>query len=172
MYFREDLRPESNTVRAAESSQKFPLSVRALEHSVKACKDFRLDENEEVMNRCMLPLLLAARLSVLSGIFLLSLYICGDITGLVQKAKAQTAPTAASQEDGQWPMPAKDYANTRYSGLADITTENVKQLKPAWTFSTGVNHGAAYAQGKSSLIAARHTGFISGARTTSTIMTG
>jgi PQQ-dependent dehydrogenase (methanol/ethanol family) len=38
-------------------------------------------------------------------------------------------------------MPAKDYANTRYSGLTDITTETVKQLKPAWTFSTGVNRG-------------------------------
>jgi PQQ-dependent dehydrogenase (methanol/ethanol family) len=89
----------------------------------------------------MLPLLIAARLSVLSGTFLLSLYICGDITGLVPKANAQAAPPAASQEDGQWPMPAKDYANTRYSGLADITTENVKQLRPAWTFSTGVNRG-------------------------------
>jgi PQQ-dependent dehydrogenase (methanol/ethanol family) len=100
-----------------------------------------LSNNEEALNRYMLPLLLAARLSALSGIFLLFLYICADIAGLVQKAKAQTAPTAASQEDGQWPMPAKDYANTRYSGLADITTENVKQLKPAWTFSTGVNRG-------------------------------
>jgi alcohol dehydrogenase (cytochrome c) len=100
-----------------------------------------LDENEEAMNSRMLVLSSAARLSVLSGTFLLSLYICADIAGLVRKAQAQTAPPDAIQEDGQWPMPAKDYANTRYSGLTDITTENVKQLKPAWTFSTGVNHG-------------------------------
>lgn len=38
-------------------------------------------------------------------------------------------------------MAAKDYANTRYSGLADITAENVGSLKPAWTFSTGVLRG-------------------------------
>jgi glucose dehydrogenase len=44
-------------------------------------------------------------------------------------------------EDGQWPMAAKNYANTRYSGLGEITTQNVKNLKVAWTFSTGVNRG-------------------------------
>jgi PQQ-dependent dehydrogenase (methanol/ethanol family) len=38
-------------------------------------------------------------------------------------------------------MPAKNYASTRYSGLQDITTENVGSLKLAWTFSTGVNAG-------------------------------
>ncbi|HEX8916323.1 MAG TPA: methanol/ethanol family PQQ-dependent dehydrogenase [Humisphaera sp.] len=51
-------------------------------------------------------------------------------------------PTAAAPaEDGQWPMAAKNYANTRYSGLDQITTENVKQLKVAWTFATAVNRG-------------------------------
>ena len=38
-------------------------------------------------------------------------------------------------------MAAKDYANTRYSGLNEITTDNVGSLKPAWTFSTGVLRG-------------------------------
>jgi PQQ-dependent dehydrogenase (methanol/ethanol family) len=38
-------------------------------------------------------------------------------------------------------MPAKDYASTRYSGLEEINTGNVKNLKVAWTFSTGVNRG-------------------------------
>ena len=38
-------------------------------------------------------------------------------------------------------MPAKNYASTRYSGLNEINTENVKNLKIAWTFSTGVNRG-------------------------------
>src|SRR5438128_2121338 len=43
-------------------------------------------------------------------------------------------PTAAAPaEDGQWPMAAKNYANTRYSGLDQVNTENVKQLKVAWT---------------------------------------
>src|SRR3954469_10170521 len=44
-------------------------------------------------------------------------------------------------EDGQWLMPAKDFANTRYSGLKEITTENVAKMQVAWTFSTGVNRG-------------------------------
>jgi alcohol dehydrogenase (cytochrome c) len=38
-------------------------------------------------------------------------------------------------------MPAKDYAATRFSGLAQITADNVKNLRPVWTFSTGVLGG-------------------------------
>jgi PQQ-dependent dehydrogenase (methanol/ethanol family) len=38
-------------------------------------------------------------------------------------------------------MPAKNYASTRYSGLTEINTDNAKNLKVAWTFSTGVNRG-------------------------------
>ena len=38
-------------------------------------------------------------------------------------------------------MPAKDYASTRYSALADITTSNAGTLKLALTFSTGVLRG-------------------------------
>jgi PQQ-dependent dehydrogenase (methanol/ethanol family) len=44
-------------------------------------------------------------------------------------------------EDGQWTMPAKDYASTRYSGLDEINPANVANLKVAFTFSTGVNKG-------------------------------
>jgi glucose dehydrogenase len=56
-----------------------------------------------------------------------------------------TAPTGASvvaePEDGQWTMPAKNYASTRFSGLEDINTANVTNLKLAWSFSTGVVRG-------------------------------
>ncbi len=38
-------------------------------------------------------------------------------------------------------MAPKDYANTRYSTLDQITAENVKSLRVAWTFGTGVNRG-------------------------------
>src|SRR4051812_11169534 len=44
-------------------------------------------------------------------------------------------------EDGQWPMAAKNYQNTRFSGLGEITSQNVPNLKVAWTFSTGVDRG-------------------------------
>src|SRR5579875_274448 len=44
-------------------------------------------------------------------------------------------------DDGQWTMPAKTYASTRYSTLDEINTGNVQNLKLAWTFSTGVERG-------------------------------
>jgi glucose dehydrogenase len=47
----------------------------------------------------------------------------------------------AEKEDGQWTMPSKNYQATRYSGLDQINTANAKDLKVAWTFSTGVNRG-------------------------------
>lgn len=43
--------------------------------------------------------------------------------------------------DGDWTMPAHDYASSRYSALAQITSANVGNLKAAWTFSTGVLRG-------------------------------
>jgi PQQ-dependent dehydrogenase (methanol/ethanol family) len=43
--------------------------------------------------------------------------------------------------DGQWTMPGKDYAVTRYSALASITPANAPRLVPVWTFSTGVLGG-------------------------------
>jgi PQQ-dependent dehydrogenase (methanol/ethanol family) len=52
-----------------------------------------------------------------------------------------TSLGANTPDDGQWLMAAKDYANTRYSGLTEITADNVASLKPAWTFSTGVLRG-------------------------------
>ena len=36
---------------------------------------------------------------------------------------------AASREDGQWTMPGKDYAATRYSGLGQITAANAARLR-------------------------------------------
>src|SRR6476469_269885 len=43
--------------------------------------------------------------------------------------------------EGEWTMPARDYASSRYSTLAQITSANAKNLKAAWTFSTGVLRG-------------------------------
>ncbi len=43
--------------------------------------------------------------------------------------------------NGQWTMPAGDYANTRYSPLDKINASNVKNLKIAATISTGIPHG-------------------------------
>jgi PQQ-dependent dehydrogenase (methanol/ethanol family) len=44
-------------------------------------------------------------------------------------------------DDGQWAMPAKNYASTRYSGLQQINAQNVRNLKLQLTFSTGLLNG-------------------------------
>lgn len=75
-------------------------------------------------------------------------YWAGGAGGLV--ASLLTLPTVAASaqdlvqlqnDDRQWVMPAKNYANTRYSGLPQITADNVKNLRPVWSFSTGVLGG-------------------------------
>jgi PQQ-dependent dehydrogenase (methanol/ethanol family) len=44
-------------------------------------------------------------------------------------------------DPGEWTIPARDYGSTRFSPLDQITTENAKDLRLAWTFSTGVLRG-------------------------------
>jgi PQQ-dependent dehydrogenase (methanol/ethanol family) len=56
-------------------------------------------------------------------------------------ATTASSASSASAEDKQWDQPNKNYASTRYSGLDTINTGNVKDLKVAWTFSTGVLRG-------------------------------
>ena len=47
----------------------------------------------------------------------------------------------ATVDDGQWTMPAKNYASTRYSSLNQITAANVANLRITSTFSTGTLRG-------------------------------
>jgi len=73
------------------------------------------------------------------------------LTGCKSRALTEVAPNQGypsennfmqpGAEDGQWPMAAKDYANTRFSGLDQINGSNVANLKVSWTFSTGVDRG-------------------------------
>ncbi|HWU74568.1 MAG TPA: PQQ-dependent dehydrogenase, methanol/ethanol family [Sphingomonas sp.] len=55
--------------------------------------------------------------------------------------KAKPAPGGAPQDDGQWTMPSKNYASTRFSAMGEINPGNVKNLTTAFTFSLGVNKG-------------------------------
>src|SRR3989475_38549 len=50
-------------------------------------------------------------------------------------------PAGGAAQRGDWPMPAKDYAATRYSDLTEITGANAGRLRPVWSFSTGVLGG-------------------------------
>ena len=45
------------------------------------------------------------------------------------------------QNASDWVMPTGNYANHRYSELDQINADNVKDLRVAWTFSTGVLRG-------------------------------
>jgi len=53
-------------------------------------------------------------------------------------ARAQQRPTV---DEGSWPMPAHDVANTRFSPLDQIDTRNAHALKLAFSFATGTTHG-------------------------------
>ncbi|MGE0260324.1 MAG: hypothetical protein AB7T18_16395, partial [Alphaproteobacteria bacterium] len=46
-----------------------------------------------------------------------------------------------SEDPKNWPMAPHDYANTRYSALDQINTQNVGQLSLAWSFSLGADRG-------------------------------
>jgi PQQ-dependent dehydrogenase (methanol/ethanol family) len=62
-------------------------------------------------------------------------------TAYAAPALARPAAAAAQHPPGEWHIPAGDYASTRFSDLAQITTQNVAQLKPAFTFDTGFLKG-------------------------------
>ena len=47
----------------------------------------------------------------------------------------------AMKNPNNWAYPRGQYNNQGYSELSQINTNNVKNLKLAWTFSTGVNRG-------------------------------
>jgi PQQ-dependent dehydrogenase (methanol/ethanol family) len=65
---------------------------------------------------------------------------CGLLLALAG-AQAQSQKMQDQPDDGQWTMAAKNYASTRFSTLTDINTQTVKNLKLAWTFSTGLTRG-------------------------------
>jgi len=69
----------------------------------------------------------------------------GLVAGL-SVAMPMIASAAADQEKAianpdNWAAPRGDYTNQAYSKLTQINQGNVKNLKAAWTFATGVNRG-------------------------------
>ena len=61
--------------------------------------------------------------------------------GAAPSRKDTLAGPEVGARDGEWPMASGDFANTRYSGLGEITADNVGRLEVSWTFSTGVLRG-------------------------------
>jgi lanthanide-dependent methanol dehydrogenase len=61
---------------------------------------------------------------------------------LALAAIALAAPgRAAPSRPGEWAIQAGDYANNRFSPLDRINAGNVAELRPVWSFSTGVLRG-------------------------------
>lgn len=56
-------------------------------------------------------------------------------------ALANESLTTIINDPAQWGTQLGNYAGTRYSELAEINAENVKDMRVAWTFSTGVLRG-------------------------------
>jgi lanthanide-dependent methanol dehydrogenase len=82
---------------------------------------------------------------VLGAVLRLSLVFLALAGASAQAQPAGSRPVppaaAAPADDGRWVMPAKNYASTRFSELAEIDTDNVRRLGVAFTFSTGVERG-------------------------------
>ena len=56
-------------------------------------------------------------------------------------AQAAADQERAMKNPANWAHPRGQFNNQGYSALNQITPDNVKDLKLAWTFSTGVNRG-------------------------------
>src|SRR5688572_14161538 len=84
------------------------------------------------------------RLVVVTGVVLTSVVLtaCKGASvidkddAVIDGARIAVAPP--NDKAGEWLMPGRDYANSRYSELSEITPANAGNLRVAWTFSTGV----------------------------------
>src|ERR1700681_2355819 len=74
----------------------------------------------------------------LSGLLMVSTFMLAVFTPACTNSNGTSQ---SKDEDKQWTMQNKNYQSTRYSSLDSINTDNVKTLKVAWTFSTGVLRG-------------------------------
>jgi len=61
--------------------------------------------------------------------------------GAATSALANDKLIELSNSNENWVMPGKNYDSNNYSPMTQINAENVKQLKHAWSFSTGELHG-------------------------------
>lgn len=77
----------------------------------------------------------------------------GLLTAALALALAAPSLSRAQEDDGSdWPRYARDMGGTRYSPLADITSDNVDQLEQAWSFRLRPEGGAALLAGTVPLV--------------------
>jgi glucose dehydrogenase len=67
--------------------------------------------------------------------------VIGASLAMPMVASAAADQEAAMKDANNWAHPRGQYNNQGYSALAQINKGNVKNVKAAWTFATGVNRG-------------------------------
>jgi PQQ-dependent dehydrogenase (methanol/ethanol family) len=75
---------------------------------------------------------------------LLALSVCfaaGSALLTVSTARADDDLVQMQKDPSGWAIPAGNYSSQRYSTLNQINTSTAKNLRPVWTFSTGVLRG-------------------------------
>ncbi len=72
----------------------------------------------------------------LSACMLAGTAILGTSPGFANEELAKL-----SKDPAQWVIPLGNYGSQRYSELSQINTKTAKNLRPVWTFSTGVLRG-------------------------------
>src|SRR5262245_23905104 len=65
---------------------------------------------------------------------------------------AQTAPDLRGSSTNEWLTVGGNWGQTRYSSLAQITTDNVKSLKGAWMARLGSGFDTKYSQQATPLV--------------------
>jgi PQQ-dependent dehydrogenase (methanol/ethanol family) len=97
------------------------------------------------MRRVLGAAVAVAVVLVIAGLFWLNTSRRNGAASLISTtpagAKILPAAGASPPDDGNWTMPGKDYASTRFSALSQITPANVGKLQVALTFSTGTTEG-------------------------------
>src|SRR3954453_9484903 len=68
-----------------------------------------------------------------------ALLLCSSLASA--QPHAVSAPSAAPPDNGNWEMPGKNYAATRFSAMRQITPANVSKLALTFNFSTATTHG-------------------------------
>lgn len=63
------------------------------------------------------------------------------VAGIHPESNQKLSLAAMSEDPNQWVMPSGNYSSHRHSTLDQITTQNVANLKVAWTMSTGATRG-------------------------------
>ena len=63
------------------------------------------------------------------------------VAGPIENYSPVTQARLENPEPGNWMLYRRTYDGAGYSPLEQINTQNVKNLTPVWTFSTGVIEG-------------------------------